>query len=142
MVSLVERAQEQFDEEEARRLKKKLVKDQFNFNDFMGQIAQIKKMGNLKDLASMIPGMGKMLKGVEISDDVFKQTEAIINSMTPAEREKPEIINARRRERLAKGSGTTMADVNRLMKQFEDTRKMMKTVAGGMPKMMRHGKRR
>ena len=104
----------------------------------MGQIAQIKKMGNLKDLASMIPGMGKMLKGVEISDDVFKQTEAIINSMTPAEREKPEIINARRRERLAKGSGTTMADVNRLMKQFEDTRKMMKTVAGGnmkMPKM-------
>ena len=138
VVSLVERAQEQFDEEEARRLKKKLVKDQFNFNDFMGQIAQIKKMGNLKDLASMIPGMGKMLKGVEISDDVFKQTEAIINSMTPAEREKPEIINARRRERLAKGSGTTMADVNRLMKQFEDTRKMMKTVAGGnmkMPKM-------
>ena len=140
VVSLVERAQEQFDEEEARRLKKKLVKDQFNFNDFMGQIAQIKKMGNLKDLASMIPGMGKMLKGVEISDDVFKQTEAIINSMTPAEREKPEIINARRRERLAKGSGTTMADVNRLMKQFEDTRKMMKTVAGGnmkMPKMPR-----
>ena len=138
VVSLVERAQEQFDEEEARRLKKKLVKDQFNFNDFMGQIAQIKKMGNLKDLASMIPGMGKMLKGVEISDDVFKQTEAIINSMPPAEREQPEILNARRRERLAKGSGTTMADVNRLMKQFEDTRKMMKTVAGGnmkMPKM-------
>lgn len=138
VVSLVERAQEQFDEEEARRLKKKLVKNQFNFNDFIAQIQQIKKMGNLKDLASMIPGMGKMLKNVDIPDDVFKQTEAIISSMTPAERERPEIINARRRERIAKGSGTTMADVNRLMKQFEDTRKMMKAVAGGgmkMPKM-------
>ncbi len=138
VVSLVERAQEQFDEEEARRLKKKLVKDQFNFNDFLSQIQQIKKMGNLKDLAGMIPGMGKMLKNVDIPDDVFKQTEAIIGSMTPAERERPEIINARRRERIAKGSGTTMADVNRLLKQFEDTRKMMKTVAGGnfkMPKM-------
>ena len=131
VVSLVERAQEQYDEEEARRLKKKIVKNQFNFNDFMGQIAQIKKMGNLKDLASMIPGMGKALKNVEISDDVFKQTEAIINSMTPLEREKPEIIDAKRRERLAKGSGTTMAEVNKLMKQFEDTRKMMKAVAGG-----------
>ena len=134
VVSLVERAQEQFDEEEARKLKKKLV----NFNDFIGQIQQIKKMGNLKDLASMLPGMGKMLKNVDIPDDVFKQTEAIISSMTPAERERPEIINARRRERIAKGSGTTMADVNRLMKQFEDTRKMMKAVAGGgmkMPKM-------
>ena len=138
VVSLVERAQEQFDEEQARRLKKKLVKDQFNFNDFIAQIQQIKKMGNLKDLASMIPGMGKMLKNVDIPDDVFKQTEAIISSMTPAEREHPEIINARRRERIAKGSGTTVADVNRLMKQFEDTRKMMKAVAGGgmkMPKM-------
>jgi len=138
VVSLVERAQEQFDEEEARKLKKKLVKNQFNFNDFIGQIQQIKKMGNLKDLASMLPGMGKMLKNVDIPDDVFKQTEAIISSMTPAEREHPEIINARRRERIAKGSGTTMADVNRLMKQFEDTRKMMKAVAGGgmkMPKM-------
>ena len=137
VVSLVERAQEQFDEAEARKLKKKLVKDQFNFNDFLAQINQIKKMGNLKDLASMIPGMGKALKGVEISDDVFKQTEAIISSMTPAEREHPEIINARRRERIAKGSGTTMADVNRLMKQFEDTRKMMKAVAGGNMKMPR-----
>ncbi len=136
VVSLVERAQEQYDEEEARRLKKKLVKDQFNFNDFMSQIAQIKKMGNLKELASMIPGMGKALKNVEISDDVFKQTEAIINSMTPAEREHPEIINAKRRERLAKGSGTTLAEVNRLMKQFEDTRKMMKMVAGGGLKKM------
>ena len=138
VVSLVERAQEQFDEEEARKLKKKLVKNQFNFNDFISQIQQIKKMGNLKDLASMLPGMGKMLKNVDIPDDVFKQTEAIISSMTPAEREHPEIINARRRERIAKGSGTTMADVNRLMKQFEDTRKMMKAVAGGgmkMPKM-------
>ena len=104
---------------------------QFNFNDFLAQINQIKKMGNLKDLASMIPGMGKALKGVEISDDVFKQTEAIIGSMTPAERERPEILNARRRERIAKGSGTTMADVNRLLKQFDDTRKMMKMVAGG-----------
>ena len=137
VVSLVERAQEQFDEEEARRLKKKLVKNQFNFNDFIAQIQQIKKMGNLKDLASMIPGMGKMLKNVDIPDDVFKQTEAIISSMTPAEREHPEIINARRRERIAKGSGTTMADVNRLMKQFEDTRKMMKAVAGGNMKMPR-----
>ena len=135
VVSLVERAQEQFDEEEARRLKKKLVKNQFNFNDFIGQIQQIKKMGNLKDLAGMLPGVGKMLKNVDIPDDVFKQTEAIVSSMTPAEREHPEIINARRRERIAKGSGTTMADVNRLMKQFEDTRKMMKAVAGGNMKI-------
>lgn len=138
VVSLVERAQEQYDEEEARRLKKKIVKNQFNFNDFIAQINQIKKMGNLKDIASMIPGMGKMLKNVEIGDDAFKQTEAIIGSMTPQEREHPEIINARRRERIAKGSGTTMADVNRLLKQFEDTRKMMKMAAGGklqMPKM-------
>ena len=138
VVSLVERAQEQFDEEEARKLKKKIVKNQFNFNDFLAQIAQIKKMGNLKDLASMIPGMSKVLKGVEFDDNVFKQTEAIIGSMTPDEREHPEIINARRRERIAKGSGTTMADVNRLLKQFEDMRKMMKMAAGGkirMPQM-------
>ena len=133
VVSLVERAQEQFDEEQARKLKKKLVKDQFNFNDFIAQIQQIKKMGNLKDLASMIPGMGKMLKNVDIPDDVFKQTEAIISSMTPAEREHPEIINARRRERIAKGSGTTMADVNRLMKQFEDTRKMRGRLHAPLP---------
>ena len=142
IVSLVERAQEQYDEQEARRLKKKLVKDQFNFNDFLSQIAQIKKMGNLKDLASMIPGVGKALKNVEISDDVFKQTEAIIQSMTPAERENPSILNGSRKQRIAAGSGTTIQEVNRLLKQFEDTRKMMKTVAGGMPKMMRHGKRR
>ena len=138
VVSLVERAQEQYDEEAARQLKKKIVKNRFNFDDFLAQINQIKKMGNLKDLASMIPGMGKMLKDVEIGDDVFKQTEAIIGSMTPEEREHPEIINARRRERIARGSGTTMADVNRLMKQFDDMRKMMKMAAGGnmrMPKM-------
>jgi signal recognition particle subunit SRP54 len=140
VVSLVERAQEQYDEKEARELKKKLVKNQFNFNDFLNQINQIKKMGNLKDLASMIPGMSKLLNGVEFGDDVFKQTEAIIGSMTPEERERPEIINARRRERIAKGSGTTMADVNRLLKQFEDMRKMMKMAAGGkmrMPQMPR-----
>ena len=147
VVSLVERAQEQFDEEQARKLKKKLIKNQFNFNDFRDQINQIKKMGNLKDLASMIPGMGKMLKNVDIPDDAFKQTEAIIDSMTPAERENPEIINARRRERIAKGSGTNIADVNRLLKQFEETRKMMKTVAGGglqqqMRNMQRGGMRR
>ena len=135
VVSLVERAQEQFDEEEARKLKKKIVKNQFDFNDFLSQIAQIKKMGNLKELASMIPGMGKMLKGIEFDDNVFKQTEAIIGSMTPEERERPEIINARRRERIAKGSGTTMADVNRLLKQFEDMRKMMKMAAGGKMRM-------
>ena len=140
VVSLVERAQEQYDEKEARELKKKLVKNQFNFNDFLNQINQIKKMGNLKDLASMIPGMSKLLNGVEFGDDVFKQTEAIIGSMTLEERERPEIINARRRERIAKGSGTTMADVNRLLKQFEDMRKMMKLAAGGkmrMPQMPR-----
>ena len=135
VVSLVERAQEQFDEEEARKLKKKIVKNQFDFNDFLSQIAQIKKMGNLKELASMIPGMGKMLKGIEFDDNDFKQTEANIGSMTPEERERPEIINARRRERIAKGSGTTMADVNRLLKQFEDMRKMMKMAAGGKMRM-------
>ena len=135
VVSLVERAQEQFDEEEARKLKKKLVKNQFNFNDFISQIQQIKKMGNLKDLASMLPGMGKMLKNVDIPDDVFKQTEAIIHSMTPKERENPALINGSRKQRIAAGSGTTVQEVNRLLKQFDDTRKMMKTVAGGMPQM-------
>ncbi len=146
VVSLVERAQEQFDDEQARKLKKKLYKNQFDFNDFLSQIQQVKKMGNLKDLASMIPGMGKALKDVDIPEDAFKQTEAIIYSMTPAERENPDIINARRRERIAAGSGTSMADVNRLMKQFEDTRKMMKAVAGGgkmrMPQMPKGFKRR
>ena len=140
VISLVERAQEQYDEEEARKLKKKIVKNQFDFNDFIAQINQIKKMGGMKDLVSMIPGVGKALKDIEINDDVFKQTEAIIGSMTPEEREHPDIINARRRERIAKGSGTTLADVNRLMKQFEDARKMMKMAAGAggklkMPKM-------
>ncbi len=139
VVSLVERAQEQYDEEEARRLKKKIYKNEFDFNDFLSQIEQVKKMGNLKDLAGMIPGMGKMMKDVDIPDDAFKQTEAIIQSMTPAERSKPAILNARRRERIAKGSGTTMTDVNRLIKQFEQTAKMMKAVAGGgkmkMPNM-------
>ena len=147
VVSLVERAQEQFDEEQARKLKKKLIKNQFNFNDFRDQIAQIKKMGNLKDLASMIPGMGKALKDIDIPDDAFKQTEAIIDSMTPTERENPEIINASRRERIARGSGTTVAEVNKLLKQFDQTRKMMKTVAGGglqkqMMQMKRGGGRR
>ena len=147
VVSLVERAQEQFDEEEARKLKKKLMKNQFNFNDFRDQINQVKKMGNLKDLASMIPGMGKALKDIDIPDDAFKQTEAIIDSMTPAERENPEIINASRRERIAKGSGTQLADVNRLIKQFDQTRKMMKTVASGnmqqrMQQMRQMSKRR
>lgn len=136
IVSLVERAQEQFDEQEARRLQKKLVKDQFNFNDFLSQIQQIKKMGNIKDLASMIPGVGKALKDVEMDNSVFKQTEAIIYSMTPAERENPSILNGVRKARIAKGSGVTVAEVNRLLTQFEQTRKMMKMVAGGnLPKM-------
>ena len=138
VVSLVERAQQQYDEQEARRLTKKIATNKFDFNDFLSQINQVKKLGNLKDVASMIPGMGKMLRDVEIGDDVFKQTEAIIGSMTPLEREKPEILNARRRERIAKGSGTTMADVNRLIKQFEDMRKMMKMVTGGKLKMPRN----
>ena len=142
VVSLVERAQEQFDEEQARKLKKKLIKDQFNFNDFRDQIAQIKKMGNLKDLASMIPGMGKALKDIDIPDDAFKQTEAIIDSMTPAERENPEIINNSRKERIARGSGTSVVEVNKLLKQFEQTRKMMKSVAGGaLQKQMKHMQR-
>ena len=142
VVSLVERAQEQYDEEAARRLTKKIAKNQFDFNDFLAQIEQVKKLGNLKDVASMIPGMGKMLRDVEIGDDVFKQTEAIIGSMTPYEREHPEAINARRRERISKGSGTTMADVNRLMKQFEDMRKMMKMATSGKLKMPKMGFRR
>ena len=138
VVSLVERAQQQFDEQEARKLTKKVMTNKFDFNDFLTQIDQVKKLGNLKDVASMIPGMGKMLRDVEIGDDVFKQTEAIIGSMTPYEREHPESLNTRRRERIAKGSGTTMADVNRLLKQFEDMRKMMKMVTGGKFKMPRN----
>ena len=130
IVSLVERAQEQFDEKQARELEKKLRKNQFDFNDFMNQIQQIKKMGNIKDLAAMIPGVGKAIKDVDIDDDAFKSIEAIINSMTPKERSHPEIINQSRRLRIAKGSGTKLDDVNRLMKQFDQMRKMMKLVAG------------
>ena len=128
IVSLVERAQEQYDEEEARRLQRKIQKNQFDFDDFYGQIQQIKKMGNLKDLASMIPGVGKALKDVDIDDDAFKKIEAIIQSMTPAERKKPELLNTSRRMRIAKGSGNNIQEVNRLIKQFDQTRKMMKMV--------------
>ena len=130
IVSLVERAQEQYDEEEARKLQKKISKNQFNFEDFLAQIQQIKKMGNLKDLASMIPGMGKALKNVDIDDDAFKGIEAIIRSMTPEERANPIILNGSRRKRIALGSGTTVQDVNKLIKQFDETKKMMKMVTG------------
>ena len=137
IVSLVERAQEQFDAEEARRLQKKIQKNKFDFNDFLGQIQQIKKMGNLKDLASMIPGVGKAIKDVDIDDNAFKSIEAIIQSMTPKERTNPELLNTSRRQRIAKGSGTNIQEVNRLIKQFDQTRKMMKMVTGSnMSKMM------
>ena len=129
IVSFVERAQEQYDEKEARELSRKLAKNQFDFNDFMAQIAQIKKMGNIKDLMGMIPGVGKAIKDIDITDDAFKSIEAIIYSMTPKEREHPDIINGSRRERIAKGSGTSIQEVNRLMKQFDEMRKMMKQVA-------------
>lgn len=136
IVSLVERAQEQFDEEEARRLQKKIQKNKFDFNDFLQQIEQIKKMGNLKDLASMIPGVGKAIKDVDIDDDAFKGVEAIIKSMTPKERTNPDILNNSRRQRIAKGSGTNIQEVNKLIKQFDQTRKMMKMVTGtNMAKM-------
>lgn len=146
IVSLVERAQEQFDEEEAKRLQKKIQKNKFDFNDFLNQIEQIKKMGNIKDLAAMIPGVGKAIKDVDIDNDSFKGIEAIIKSMTPKERTNPEILNSSRRQRIAKGSGTDIQEVNRLIKQFDQTRKMMKMVTGnrmagmmsrmkGMPKM-------
>ena len=131
IVSLVERAQEQFDEAEALRLQKKIQKNKFDFSDFLSQIEQIKKMGNIKDLASMLPGVGKALKDVDVDDDAFKSIEAIIRSMTPKERSNPEIINQSRKQRIAKGSGTTLQEVNRLMKQFEQMRKMMKMVSGG-----------
>ncbi|MBQ0057733.1 MAG: signal recognition particle protein [Bacteroidales bacterium] len=126
VVSLVERAQQQYDEEEAKKLQKKMAQNKFDFNDFFAQIQQIKKMGNIKDLASMIPGVGKALKDVEIGDDAFKPVEAIINSMTPYEREHPECLNSSRKARIAKGSGTQIQDVNRLVKQFDDMRKVMK----------------
>lgn len=140
VVSLVERAQEQFDEEKARQLQKKIAKNTFDFNDFLDQINQIKKMGNVKDLMGMIPGMGKALKDVEIGDDAFKQVEAIIGSMTPLERENPQLINGSRRKRIAAGSGSTIQDVNRLLTQFEESRKMMKMFSnkGAMKNMMRN----
>lgn len=136
IVSLVEKAQEQFDAEEAKKLQKKISRNQFNFNDFLSQIQQIKKMGNIKDLASMIPGVGKALKDIDIDDDAFKGVEAIIYSMTAAEREDPTLINGSRRKRIAEGSGTTVQDVNRLLKQFEESKKMMKMLSGG-GKLMR-----
>ena len=144
IVSLVERAQQQFDEKEARELQRKIAKNQFNFNDFLNQIQQIKKMGNLKDLASMIPGVGKAIKDLDIDDNAFKGIEAIIHSMTAQERENPEIINGSRRQRIAKGSGTSIQEVNRLLKQFEETRKMMKmaTTMKNPMKMMRGMRRR
>ena len=149
IVSLVEKAKEQYDEEEAKKLQKNIAKNQFDFNDFLNQIEQIKKMGNLKDLASMIPGVGKALKNVDIDDNAFKGIEAIIKSMTPEERANPDILNASRRQRIAKGSGNDIAEVNRLLKQFADTRKMMSSLTknksklkglsglmkGGMPRM-------
>ncbi|MCF8462213.1 MAG: signal recognition particle protein [Flavobacteriales bacterium] len=140
VVSLVERAQEQFDEEKARQLQKKIAKNTFDFNDFLDQINQIKKMGNVKDLMGMIPGMGKALKDVEIGDDAFKQVEAIIGSMTPLERGNPQLINGTRRKRIADGSGSTIQDVNRLLKQFEESRKMMRMFSdkGAMKNMMRN----
>ena len=131
VVSLVERAQEQFDEEEAKRLEKKIRKNQFDFSDFYAQIQQIKKMGNIKDLAAMIPGVGKQLKDIDIDDNAFKNIEAIINSMTPHERSHPDVLNQSRRLRIAKGSGTNIQEVNRLIKQFDQMRKMMKMVSGG-----------
>lgn len=134
VVSLVERAQEQFSEEEARKLQRKIQKDQFDFNDFLGQIQQIKKMGNVKDLMGMIPGMGKAVKDVDIQDDAFKHIEAIIFSMTPKERSNPGLINVQRKTRIANGSGTNIQEVNKLLKQFEDTKKMMKMMSN--PKNM------
>lgn len=134
IVSLVERAQEQFDAEEARKLQKKIAKNQFNFDDFLAQIQQIKKMGNIKDLAGMIPGVGKAIKDLDIDDDAFKGVEAIIRAMTPEERDNPAVLNGSRRKRIASGSGTSIQEVNRLIKQFDDTRKMMKMMSGGKGK--------
>lgn len=143
IVSLVEKAQEQYDEEEARRLQKKIAKNQFDFNDFISQIQQIKKMGNLKDLASMIPGVGKQIKDLDIDDDAFRGIEAIIQSMTPTERSNPEILNGSRRARIAGGSGTNVQEVNKLIKQFDETRKMMRMMTSGDgKKAMRKMRRR
>ncbi len=136
IVTLVEKAQEHYDEEEARKLQKKLAKNQFNFNDFLSQLQQVKKMGNMKDLVGMIPGMGKAIKDIDLEDDAFKGIEAIIHSMTPGERENPSILNGSRRKRIAQGSGSDIQEVNKLIKQFEETRKMMRMVsAGGKGKM-------
>ena len=144
VVSLVERAQEQYDEAEARRIQKKIAKNQFDFNDFLGQIQQIKKMGNLKDLASMIPGVGKALKNIDVDENAFKGIEAIIYSMTPQERTNPSILNGSRRQRIAAGSGTSVQDVNKLIKQFDETRKMMRMITTVKPgsRMMRSPFRR
>jgi len=136
VISLVERAQEQFDEEEARKLQKKIAKNQFGFDDFLKQIQQIKKMGNIKDLMGMIPGMGKAMKGVDIDDDAFKGIEAIIYSMTPEERRNPAIINGSRKKRIARGSGSSVTEVNQLLKQFNQMAKMMKMMQGGKGKAM------
>ncbi|MDO9037695.1 MAG: signal recognition particle protein, partial [Lutibacter sp.] len=136
VVSLVERAQEQYDEEEARKIQKKIAKNQFGFDDFLKQIQQIKKMGNMKDLMGMIPGAGKMMKDIDIDDDAFKGIEAMIHSMTPAERSEPIIIDAVRKKRIAKGSGTTIQEVNQLLKQFTQMSKMMKMMQGGGGKQM------
>jgi signal recognition particle subunit SRP54 len=146
VVSLVERAQEQFNEEEARKLQKRIQKDQFDFNDFLAQLQQIKKMGNVKDLMGMIPGMGKAMKDVDVKDDAFKHIEAIILSMTPQERSNPALINGQRKNRIANGSGTSIQEVNKLMKQFEDTKKMMKMMSNpknmmGLMKQMKGGMR-
>ena len=144
IVSLVERAQEQFDEEQAKQIQKKLAKNQFSFDDFLSQIQQIKKMGNLKDLAGMIPGMGKAMKNIDIDDDAFKSIEAIIHSMTPTERNNPSVLNGTRKKRIAEGSGTNIQEVNRLIKQFDETRKMMRMVSQGknMNRMMGNLSRR
>jgi len=136
VVSLVERAQEQYDEEEARKIQKKIAKNQFGFDDFLKQIQQIKKMGNMKDLMGMIPGAGKMMKDVDIDDDAFKGIEAMIHSMTPGERTEPRTINASRKKRIAKGAGTTIQEVNQLLKQFTQMSKMMKMMQGGGGRQM------
>ncbi|MBN2666799.1 MAG: signal recognition particle protein [Bacteroidales bacterium] len=141
IVSLVEKAQEQFDTEEARKLQKKIAKDQFDFNDFISQIQQIKKMGNVKDLMSMIPGVGKSIKNLDIDDNAFKGIEAIIRSMTPQERTNPAVLNGSRRKRIASGSGTTVQDVNRLLKQFDETRRMMKLMTTNKNAARMMGKR-
>ena len=142
IVSFVEKAQEQYDEEQARKINKRIKTNEFDFNDFLSQIAQIKKMGNLKDLVGMIPGMGKMMKDVEIDNDAFKGIEAMIGSMTPYERKNPSKIDTSRRRRIAKGSGTSIEEVNRLMKQFDETKKMMKMMSSGKMNAMKNIRRR